>query len=81
MEYSLNIFQNSPEGRIHEIRGIEPLIRDMLQVQLVFSSEYSHVGQSVTMFLSNWKHSLRPFYFPLSNYSELLHRVSTYVTL
>ena len=48
MEYSLNILRNSPEGHIHVIRGIEPLVQDMLQVQPVFSLEYSHVGQSVT---------------------------------
>ena len=35
MEYSLNILQNSPTGRIHVIRGIEPLVQDMLQVQPV----------------------------------------------
>ena len=47
-EYSLNILQNSPKGRICEFRGIEPLVQDMLQVQPVSSSEYSHVRQSVT---------------------------------
>ena len=46
-EYSLNIHQNSPKGHIHGIRGIEPLVQDMLQVQPVSSSEYSHVRQSV----------------------------------
>ena len=47
-EYSPIIHRNSPEGRIHDIRCIEPLVQDTLQVQPVFSSEYSHVGQSVT---------------------------------
>ena len=47
-EYSLNILQNSPEGRIYEFRGIEPLVQDVLQVQPVSSLEYSHVGQSIT---------------------------------
>ena len=45
----LRIFlDKSPEGYIHSIQGIKPLVQDVLQVQLVFSSEYSHVGQSVT---------------------------------
>ena len=44
-----NIHRNSPKGRIHGIRGIEPLVQDTLQVQPVSSSEYSHVGQSITM--------------------------------
>ena len=48
MEYSPNILQNSPKGRIRDIQGIEPLVQDMLQVQLVSSLEYSHMGQSVT---------------------------------
>ena len=48
MEYSPNILRNSPEGCIHVIRGIEPLVQDVLQVQPVSSSEYSHMGQSVT---------------------------------
>ena len=47
-EYSPNILQNSPEGRIHAIRGIEPLVQDVLQEQPVSSLEYSHMGQSVT---------------------------------
>ena len=45
MEYSPNILRNSPTVRIHDIRGMEPLVQD---VQPVSSSEYSHVGQSVT---------------------------------
>ena len=35
VEYSLNILQNSPTGRIYDIRGIEPLVQDMLPEQLV----------------------------------------------
>ena len=37
-EYSPNIHQNSPTGCIHDIRGIEPLVQDMLPEQLVSSS-------------------------------------------
>ena len=33
-----NIHRNSPTGRIHEIRGIEPLVQDMLPEQPVSSS-------------------------------------------
>ena len=37
VEYSPNILQNSPTGRIHDIRGIEPLVQDMLPEQPVSS--------------------------------------------
>ena len=37
-EYSPNIHQNSPTGHIHDIRGIEPLVQDMLPEQPVSSS-------------------------------------------
>ena len=37
-EYSPNILRNSPTGHIHDIRGIEPLVQDMLQEQPVSSS-------------------------------------------
>ena len=47
-EYSPNIHRNSPKGRIHDIRGIEPLVQDTLQVQPVSGLEYSHMGQSIT---------------------------------
>ena len=33
-----------PNRAIHDIRGIEPLVQDALQVQPVFSLDYSHVG-------------------------------------
>ena len=35
MEYSPNILRNSPIGHIHDIRGIEPLVQDMLPEQPV----------------------------------------------
>ena len=38
MEYSPNIHRNSPTGCIHDIRGIEPLVQDMLPEQPVSSS-------------------------------------------
>ena len=38
MEYSLNILRNSPSGRIHIIRGIEPLVQDVLPEQPVSGS-------------------------------------------
>ena len=38
MEYSPNILRNSPTGCIYDIRGIEPLVQDMVLEQPVSSS-------------------------------------------
>ena len=38
VEYSPNILRNSPTGCKHDIRGIEPLVQDMLPEQPVSGS-------------------------------------------
>ena len=46
----LQIFsETAPKGAYMIFQGIEPLVQDMLQVQPVFSLEYSHMGQSITI--------------------------------
>ena len=66
VEYSPNILRNSPIGRIHDIRGIEPLVQDMLPEQPVSGSVIQSRGavHNKTPLLGQVFHRLSSPYLP-----------------
>ena len=73
-EYSPNILRNSPKGRIHAIRGIEPLVQDVLQEQPVSSLIIQSRGavRNKTPLLGQAFHRLSSPYSPRTAHCCLL---------